>query len=84
MRLRHACLRNRTFFTLDDLNLAIAELVEKLNARPFKKLDGCPRSAFEAIDRPALRPLPATPWELARWKKAKVNIDYHVEYEARL
>jgi transposase len=79
-----ACLRNRTFFTLDDLNLAIAELVEKLNTRPFKKLDGCRRSAFEAIDRPALRPLPATRWELARWKKSKVNIDYHVEYEARL
>ena len=54
-----ACLRNRTFFTLDELNAAIAELVEKLNARPFKKLEGCRRTAFEALDRPALRPLPA-------------------------
>ncbi len=79
-----ACLRNRTFFSLDELNVAIAELVEKLNARPFKKLDGCRRSAFEALDRPALRPLPATRWELAHWKKAKVNIDYHVEHDGRL
>jgi transposase len=79
-----ACLRNRTFFTLDELNAAIAELVEKLNARPFKKLEGCRRSAFELLDRPALRPLPTTRWELARWAKAKVNIDYHVEYEGRL
>jgi transposase len=79
-----ACLRNRTFFTLDELNIAIAELVEKLNARPFKKLEGCRRSAFEALDRPALRPLPTTRWELARWAKAKVNIDYHVEYDGRI
>ena len=53
-----ACLRNRTFFSLDELNTAIAELLEKLNARPFKKLEGCRRSAFETLDRPALRPLP--------------------------
>jgi transposase len=79
-----ACLRNRTFFGLDELNTAIAELVEKLNARPFKKLDGCRRSAFEALDRPALRPLPQTRWELARWKKATVNIDYHVDDDGRL
>jgi transposase len=79
-----ACLRNRTFFGLDELNAAIAELLEKLNTRPFKKLDGCRRSAFEALDRPALRPLPQARWELARWKKAKVNIDYHVDHEARL
>lgn len=79
-----ACLRNRTFFSLDELNAAIADLVEKLNARPFKKLDGCRRSAFEALDRPALRPLPATRWELARWKKATVNIDYHIDNDGRL
>jgi transposase len=53
-----ACLRNRTFFSLDELNAAIAELLEKLNTRPFQKLEGCRRSAFEALDRPALRPLP--------------------------
>ncbi|HEX5246084.1 MAG TPA: IS21 family transposase [Gaiellaceae bacterium] len=79
-----ACLRNRTFFSLDELNAAIAELLENLNTRPFKKLDGCRRSAFEALDRPALRPLPQTRWELARWKKSKVNIDYHVEHDGRL
>jgi hypothetical protein len=65
-------------------NAAIAELLEKLNSRPFKKLEGCRRSAFEALDRPALCPLPQARWELARWKKAKVSIDYHVDHEARL
>jgi transposase len=79
-----ACLRNRTFFDLDELNAAIAELLERLNARPFQKLDGCRRSAFESIDRPAMKPLPQTRYELADWKDATVNIDYHVDYDGRL
>lgn len=79
-----ACLRNRTFFSLEELNAAIAELLEKLNDKPFKKLEGCRRSAFESIDRPAMRPLPPTRWEFALWKKARVNIDYHVAFDGRL
>lgn len=79
-----ACLRNRTFFSLDELNAAIAELLERLNTRPFQKLEGCRRSAFESIDRPAMKPLPRMPYELADWKDAKVNIDYHVPYDDRL
>lgn len=78
-----ACLRNRTFFSLDELNIAIAELLELLNTRPFKKLEGCRRSAFESIDRPAMRPLPSSRYVLAEWKDARVNIDYHVEYDHR-
>jgi hypothetical protein len=66
-----ACLRNRTFFSLEELNAAIAELLEKLSSTPFKKLEGCRRSAFETIDRPAMRPLPPTRWEFALWKKAR-------------
>lgn len=79
-----ACLRNRTFFSLDELNEAIAELLERLNSRPFQKLEGCRRSAFESIDRPAMRPLPRVRYVLANWKDAKVDIDYHVAYEERL
>jgi transposase len=78
-----AALRNRTFFSLSELNAAIRELVEKVNARPFKKLEGCRRSAFEAIDKPAMRPLPARRYEIAEWKHAKVNIDYCVTYDDR-
>jgi len=76
-----ARLRRQQFFSLPDLNLAIAALLEDLNARPFKKLPGNRRSAFEAIDKPALRPLPVTIFEPCSWKKAKVGIDYHVELE---
>lgn len=40
-------LRKVTFFSIEDLNLAIAELLEDLNGSPFRKLDGCRRSLFE-------------------------------------
>jgi transposase len=79
-----ARLRNRIFFSLAELNAAIAELLEDLNTRPFKKLEGCRRSAFETIDRPAMKPLPAERYVIVEWKHATVNIDYHVEYDDRL
>jgi transposase len=76
-----ARLRNRKFFSLMELNHAIALLLNDLNARAFKKLPGNRRSAFEQLDLPALRPLPAKRFELFRWKSAKVKIDYHFEFE---
>lgn len=78
-----ARLRARTFFSIDELNAAIAELLEELNTRPFQRLDGCRRSAFESIDRPAMRPLPAIRFERGEWKKAKVNVDYHLAFDHR-
>jgi transposase len=76
-----ARLRNRQFFSLVELNRAIAELLVELNRRPFKKLPGCRRSAFEQLDAPALRPLPPSRYVIGRWKTVKVNIDYHVEFD---
>lgn len=76
-----AALRHRTFFSLSELNAAIATLLERLNDRPFKKLPGTRRKAFEQIDQPALQPLPATPYVFAAWKKVRVHIDYHVEVD---
>ena len=74
-----AALRNRTFFSLPELNAGIWELLERLNTRPFRKLPGCRRTLFETLDQPALRPLPATPYVFAEWKRARANIDYHVD-----
>lgn len=78
-----AALRHRTFFSLAELNSAIRELLELLNAHPFQKLNGCRRSAFETLDRPAMRPLPARRYEIAEWKDAKVNVDYYVTFDHR-
>lgn len=73
-----ARLRNVTFFSLAQANRAIANLLRLLNDRPFRKLDGTRRSRFEQIDRPAMKPLPATSYEFAEWKTATVYINYHV------
>jgi len=74
-----ARLRDRQFFSLAQLNRAIAELLEDLNSKPFQKLPGSRKSMFESIDRPALKPLPAQAYQYAQWKKATVNVDYHIE-----
>jgi len=76
-----ARLRNRRFFSLAEINAAIAVLLVDLNRRPFKKLPGCRREAFESLDRPALRPLPSERMAIARFKRARVNIDYHVDLD---
>ena len=76
-----AALRNRSFFSLGELNVAIAELLQRLNERAFKKLPGSRRTLFDAIDKPALQPLPHTPYVFAEWKKVRVHIDYHVEVD---
>ena len=76
-----ARLRNRRMFSLLALDQAIAELLVELNAKPFQKLDGSRRSWFEEIDRPALKPLPVTRYELAQFKSCRINIDYHIEID---
>ena len=74
-----ARLRNRTFFSLAELNAAIRTLLEDLNTRPFRELPGSRRLQYETLDRPALQPLPAERYELAEWRKVRVNLDYHIE-----
>lgn len=76
-----ARLRHRRLFSLAELNRAIAGLLEDLNTRAFKVLPGNRRQAFEHLDRPALKALPATDYQVAYFKRARVNIDYHVEVD---
>jgi len=76
-----ARLRNRQFFSLEELNEAIAELLDRLNHRPFKKLQGNRYEQFHAIDKPALKPLPEKAYEYAEFRTARVNMDYHIEVE---
>jgi transposase len=76
-----ARLRNRQFFSLTELNVAIDELLIELNERAFQKLDGSRRSRFLELDRPALNALPPRAYEYAQWKLAKVHPDYHIEVE---
>jgi transposase len=76
-----AALRHRKFFSLSELNQAIRELVEKLNQRPFRKRTGSRATLFAELDRPALAPLPPERFQLHHWTQARVNIDYHVQFD---
>lgn len=76
-----AVLRHRTFFSLAELNAAIRELLESLNTRPMKKLKRSRREVFTETDLPVALRLPERPYEYAEWKKARVNIDYHIEVD---
>lgn len=79
-----ARLRHHTFFSLAELNAAIAGLLTDLNERPFQRLPGNRREAFERLDRPALRPLPSSPYTYAEWKRARPGIDSHIEVAGHL
>jgi len=74
-----APLRDRTFFSLAELNRAIFERLEQVNIRPFQKLPQSRYDLYLELDRPALKPLPPSRYEYAEILKARVNIDYHIE-----
>lgn len=74
-----APLRHLTFFSLAELNHAIGSKLQEVNRRPFQKLDTSRYDLFLELDKPALKPLPATRYQYAEFLKARVNIDYHIE-----
>lgn len=76
-----AALRKRKFFSPGEVNQAIGQLLAGLNDRPFRKAKGTRRSLFEALDKPALRALPAERYQYGDWATARVNIDYHVVFD---
>lgn len=79
-----AALRNRTFFSVEEINAAIRPLLAAYNDRPFtRRKEESRRSLFEALDRPLLRPLPANRFEFGWWTSAKVPPDYHVPADGR-
>lgn len=79
-----APLRKRTFFSLAELNQAIREQLDQLNNKVMLAVGRTRRQEFEDLDRPNLRPVPEKPYEYAVRKTARVNIDYHVEFEKHL
>lgn len=76
-----AKLRKRTFFSLAELNAAVAECLDTLNARVSRHLGASRRALFEAFDQPALKTLPTEPFVYAEWRLLSVGQDYHVELD---
>ncbi len=76
-----AALRNQTYFSLADLNDAISEKLDEFNNRPFQKKPGSRISTFLEEEKCALQPLPASAYELATWKIATVQFNYHISVD---
>jgi transposase len=72
-------LRHLTFFSLAECNAAITLVMQRMNERPMRNLGLSRRELFETIERDALIALPADDWEFAEWRRARVNLDYHIE-----
>lgn len=79
-----AALRNEQFFSLEELNAAIREKLEAFNQKTFQKKEGSRWSLFHHEELPFLSPLPATSYELADWKQATVQFNYHISLEGML
>ena len=77
-----AALRNQQFLSLLELNEAIREKLKEFNNKPFQKKDGSRSLLFEE-ERPFLLPLPPRPFELATWKVATVQYNYHISAESQ-
>ena len=73
-----AALRNEQFFSLGELNAAIRERLNIYNANSFQKKECSRRGLFLGEEQPLLAPLPAAPFELAEWKQATVQFNYHI------
>ncbi len=77
-----ARLRHRRFYSLAELNAAIAKLLKRLNEeKPLRRLGRTRRQLLEELDRPELKPLPIDPYIFAQWRVCRVGIDYHVEVD---
>lgn len=75
----YAPLRDRTFFSIDQINAALRQQLEDHQDRPFKKRPGSRREIFETCELPQMRPLPNEPFLLKTTVRAKVQRNYHVQ-----
>jgi len=79
-----APLRDRKFFSLEELNTALEELLSRVNRKPFQKMPGSSRySQYLELEQPLLKPLPEAPYELFHWGAAVVGSQYHVVVEGK-
>jgi len=76
-------LRNRTFFSLVEVNHALHELLEDFNNRPMKEYGGQSRSErFEQLDKPYAKPLAVERYSISKIKlNLRVGPNYHIEFE---
>ena len=64
-----AALRKRRILLAGGSQQAIAELLVRLNQRPFRKREGSRATLFAQLDKPALKPLPAIRYQFGEWRR---------------
>lgn len=77
-----AAIRSQRFFSLRELNAVIREKLHAFNHKPFQKKEGSRASVF-VEERTFLLPLPKNAFELASWKIATVQYNYHVSVDGQ-
>jgi transposase len=72
--------RGREFTSLERMQAeAVRWSAEVAGRRPCRPLEGAaPAAVFDAVEKDALRPLPAGPFVLATWATAKIGPDIHL------
>ena len=73
-----AALRDEQFFSLAELNAAIRQKLFEFSRKPFQKKEGTRYDIYRQEERPMLLSLPQQPYELAEWKQATVQFNYHI------
>ena len=79
-----AALRNEQFFSLAELNQAIRKKLKEFANHPFQRKEGTRYEIFRDEELPLLTKLPASPYELAEWKQATVQFNYHISVDGML
>lgn len=66
-------LRNETYFSLEELNIAAADKMAKHNRKRMQRLPFTREERYLAVDKPNLRPLPPTDFEIVSYTDLKVS-----------
>ena len=77
-----AALRDEQFFSLAELNAAIRQKLYEFSRKPFQKKDGTRYDIYWKEEFPLLTPLPQKRYELAEWKQATVQFNYHISVDS--
>jgi transposase len=72
--------RNRVFYSLQELNQTLRNYLRRLNHEVMKDY-GVSRNQRFAEEKKQLKPLPPSPFELSEWRGAKVHPDCHIQVE---
>ena len=76
-----ARMRDFQFFSIEEVNQQLRVELDRFNHKPYQKKEGSRHSVFESVEKPLLKPLPQFPYEVALWRKAKVQSNSHVSFQ---